>query len=137
MLNRELLKDELKRDEGLRLKPYRCTAGKLSIGVGRNLDDVGISETEALVLLDHDIEKVIAQLNYHLAWWHKLSEPRQRVLINMTFNMGIGTVLTFKKTLALIETGKYPESAKAMLQSRWAKQVGERANRLAKIMELG
>jgi len=137
MLNRQLMKDELIRDEGLKLKPYRCTAGKLTIGVGRNLDDVGISAGEAMALLDHDIERVIIQLNYHFPWWSELSDARQRVLLNMAFNLGIEGLIKFRNTLALIQDGKYRDAAKAMLDSRWATQVGNRARRLAKMMEEG
>jgi len=133
----DILKDELIRDEGLKLKPYRCTAGKLTIGVGRNLDDVGISASEASMLLEHDINRVITQLNLHLPWWANLTEARQRVLVNMTFNLGIVGLLKFKNTLALIQAGKYQDAAKAMLQSKWASQVGERARRLAKMMGEG
>ena len=137
MLNKQLMKDELIRDEGLKLKPYRCTAGKITIGVGRNLDDVGISAGEAMALLDHDIERVIIQLNYHFPWWSELSDARQRVLLNMAFNLGIEGLIKFRNTLALIQDGKYRDAAKAMLDSRWATQVGNRARRLAKMMEEG
>lgn len=136
-MNIDLLKEELKRDEGLRLKPYRCTAGKLTIGVGRNLDDVGISQSEADMLLEHDLEKVIAQLSYRLPWWANVSEKRQHVLINMAFNLGIDGLLKFKNTLALIQAGKYQEASVAMLDSRWANQVGNRAKRLAEEMRQG
>jgi lysozyme len=136
-MNTDLLKDELVKDEGLKLKPYRCTAGKLTIGVGRNLDDVGISASEAMLLLEHDINRVIAKLSYHLPWWSSLSENRQRVLANMAFNLGIDGLLKFKNTLSYIQNGKYREAAKAMLESKWAKQVGERAVRLSKMMEAG
>jgi lysozyme len=136
-MNTGLLKDELVRDEGLKLKPYRCTAGKLTIGVGRNLDDVGISASEAMLLLEHDINRVIAKLSYHLPWWSSLSENRQRVLANMAFNLGVDGLLKFKNTLSYIQNGNYSEAAKAMLESKWAKQVGERAVRLSKMMEAG
>jgi lysozyme len=136
-MNIDLLKEELKRDEGVRLKPYRCTAGKLTIGVGRNLDDVGISQSEADMMLEHDVNKVITQLNYRLPWWCNVSEKRQHVLINMAFNLGIEGLLKFKNTLALIQAGKYQEASVAMLDSRWAKQVGNRAKRLAEEMRQG
>jgi lysozyme len=136
-MNTDLLKDELVKDEGLKLKPYRCTAGKLTIGVGRNLDDVGISASEAMLLLEHDINRVIAKLSYHLPWWSSLTDNRQRVLANMAFNLGIDGLLKFKNTLSYIQNGNYSEAAKAMLESKWAKQVGERAVRLSKMMEAG
>ena len=136
-MNINTLSDELPRDEGLRLKTYRCTAGKLTIGIGRNLDDVGISESEARVLLANDIAKVSAQMDKALPWWKSLSEPRQRVLANMAFNLGIAGLLGFKNTLGMIERGEYAKAADAMLASKWAKQVGARATRLSDMMRKG
>mgnify|MGYP006208816685 CR=1 FL=1 len=75
------------RDEGLRLKPYRCTADKLSLGYGRNLDDVGISEDEAEYLLANDIRRVVAELYNALPWFSALPELWQRALANMAFQM--------------------------------------------------
>ncbi|MBB3693051.1 glycoside hydrolase family protein [Sphingomonas sp. BK580] len=160
-LNREVLRAELTRDEGEKLRVYRCTAGKLSIGVGRNLDDVGITkaETEALkitkasciakgitkaqsqALLDNDIDRSIKDLDRVLPWWRKLDPVRQRVLVNMCFNMGIGNggngLTSFRNTLRYIQEGHYGDAADNMLASRWAKQVGNRATRLAELMRLG
>ncbi len=133
----ESLRNQLIRHEGLRLKPYRCSAGKLSIGVGRNLDDNGISKQEAFCLLDNDIASSTAGLLQALPWVKDLDEARRNVLINMTFNMGITTLLTFKNTLSLIKGGRYEEAAKNMLLSKWAMQVGSRAVELARIMEEG
>lgn len=118
-------------DEGLRLKPYRCTAGRLSIGVGRNLDDRGITEAEALVLLQNDINDFWGQLVVALPWVMTAPEPVQEALLNMCFNLGLGGLLTFKQTLALIQAENYAEAAAAMLASKWAGQVSARAQRLA------
>jgi lysozyme len=143
-MNADLLLRELVRDEALRTKPYRCTAGKLTIGVGRNLDDVGITEDEAFYLARNDIAKVAAQLTAALPWWKDLDETRQRVLANMAFNLGTAGLLGFRNTLELVRTGKYLEASQAMLASRWAKQVGigteakpGRALRLALMMRDG
>jgi lysozyme len=136
-MNADLLIRELVRDEDLRTKPYRCTAGKLTIGIGRNLDDVGISTDEAYFLARNDVVKVVAELGRELPWWKDLDETRQRVLANMAFNLGIHGLLGFKNTLALIQAGKYLEAAQAMLSSKWAKQVGPRAERLALMMRDG
>ncbi|KAG0310255.1 hypothetical protein BGZ97_012685, partial [Linnemannia gamsii] len=81
------LLSELSRDEGRRLKPYRDTVGKLTIGVGRNLTDVGISESECDMLLENDIARIRAWLDLKLPWWRDMDKVRQRVLINMTFNL--------------------------------------------------
>jgi lysozyme len=131
------LKEELIRDEGMKLKVYKCSAGKNTIGIGRNLDDVGISASEATYLLQHDIDRVIAELNLRLPWWATQSENRQRVICNMAFNLGIDGLLKFKNTLALMQAGKYEDAAREMLNSRWANQVGSRAKRLAKMMAEG
>lgn len=136
-MNIQILEQALVRDEGLRTRPYRCTAGKLTIGVGRNLDDVGITPAEAMALLRNDINVVTVALDARLPWWRTLDEARQHVIINMAFNMGIATLLTFKNTLALIQAGKFEDAAAAMLQSKWARQVGPRARRLAAQMKEG
>jgi lysozyme len=128
---------ELKRDEGVRLKPYTDTVGKLTIGVGRNLTDVGISDDECTALLQNDIAKVLAQLDRSLPWWRKLDPVRQRVLVNMAFNMGMTGLLTFKNTLAAVQSGSYAAAAAGMLASKWATQVGARAERLADMMRTG
>ena len=136
-MNLTALKEELIRDEGLRLKPYRDTVGKLTIGVGRNLDDVGITKDEAMHLLECDIRRVKDDLDHALSWWRGLDDVRQRVLVNMAFNLGITRLLGFKNTLAAIRAGNYVDAAKGMLDSKWAAQVGERATRLAAMMVEG
>lgn len=140
-MNKDALTNQLIVDEDLRLKPYRCTAGKLSIGVGRNLDDVGISKAEAMMMLVTDIAKVESQLDATLPWWRNMSDSRQQVLANMCFNMGIGNstkgLLSFRNTLSAMQAGDYKRAVKGMLDSQWAKQVGDRAKRLADMMEKG
>lgn len=155
--DRAKLRIELERDEGLLLRVYRCTAGKLTIGIGRNLDDVGIrvSETKALgidkasviakgltrdqafFLLDSDIDVAEQQLDRRLPWWRMLSDARQRVLLNMAFNLGIAGLLGFRNTLAFIKGGSFSAAAVGMRASLWARQVGKRAERLAQMMVAG
>jgi lysozyme len=130
-MNRQRVAEQLLVDEGLRLKPYRCTAGRLSIGVGRNLEDRGIGESEALLLLDNDIKDFWEQLRGRLPWLEKAPERVQEAVVNMAFNLGVNGLLGFKETLALMQTEKYDEAARAMLASKWARQVGKRAERLA------
>lgn len=132
-----LLFQELERDEGLRLKPYRDTVGKLTIGIGRNLDDVGISAEEARYLLGNDVARSAADLDRHLPFWRDLGPVRQRVLANMAFNMGIRRLLTFKYTLLMVEHGDWEKASQGMLSSLWARQVGPRAVRLAEMMRTG
>lgn len=124
-------------NEGLRLKPYKDTVGKLTIGIGRNLDDVGISKDEALRLLDTDIQSAEKELQKHFDWYSDLDEIRKIVLLDMCFNMGIGKLIGFKRTLGLIREHKYKEAAVAMLQSEWALEVGNRAHKNALMMETG
>lgn len=119
--------------EGLRLKPYRDTVGKLTIGVGRNLDDVGISREEALMLLANDIAERRIGLRNALPWFEKLSETRQDVLINMSF-MGLSKLLKFKKMLGYCAQGNYEQAAVQMGNSKWARQVKGRATELIEIM---
>jgi lysozyme len=137
----DALRQQLIHDEGLRLKAYRDTVGKLTIGVGRNLDDKGISEAEAAVLLENDIDEHVALLDAKLPWWRKLDEARQNALANMCFNMGVGQedpphgLLGFKNSLALLERGEYEKAAANLAMSKWAKQVGPRATRIIAVIK--
>lgn len=136
-MNRTALMQQLITDEALKLKPYKCTANKLTIGVGRNLDDRGITKEEAMYLLNNDIDLVCDQLDKYIPWWRDLSDVRQQVLANMAFNLGIKGLLGFKNTLAKIKAGDYAGAADNMLASLWARQVGNRAKRLAELMKKG
>ncbi|MDA7496026.1 glycoside hydrolase family protein [bacterium] len=119
--------EQLKRHEGLKLKPYKCTADKLTIGVGRNLEDVGISEEEAEMLLQNDIQRATVQIQTEFPWTEQLDEVRFAALINFTFNVGIGTVGKFVNAMGQLRDGNYDMAANEFLNSRWAKQVGQRA----------
>ncbi len=132
------IKEQLVRHEGLRLKPYRCTAGKLTIGIGRNLDDCGISQSEAYVMLINDIMNCEKQLQQKIPdIYNSLDEVRKSVLLNMCFNLGINGLLGFKNTLAFVKAGDWERAANNMLVSRWAKQVGRRAIELSELMRKG
>lgn len=131
------LTEMLVEHEGLRLKPYRCTAGKLTIGVGRNLDDRGITPDEALYLLRNDIEISRKELSASFPWFDGLDSVRQSVLIDMCVNLGLARLKGFRNTLALIGVGKYEAAAVEMLDSKWAQQVGRRAQRLSGMMATG
>lgn len=126
----------IKLHEGLRLNPYKDTVGKWTIGYGRNLSDRGITAQEAEYLLVQDLNDVMFWMN-KLGAYAGLNKPRKAVLVDMCFNLGITKLLQFKDTLAAIKSGDYELAAKMMLQSRWAKQVGPRAVRLAKMMQTG
>jgi lysozyme len=131
------LKEQLIVDEGAILKPYRCTAGKLTIGVGRNLEDKGITKDEALYLLNNDIKEVFAQLDKYFPWWTTLTPARQKALANFVFNVGIGTALTFKNTMNALAKGDWEGAAKGFENSKWYGQVGNRAKRIVETIRKG
>lgn len=133
----DTLKDQLKRHERFRSKPYRCTAGKLTIGYGRNLDDNGISRQEAEYMLDNDVLRIITDLKLEIPWFYLLDEVRQEVLINMAYNLGTEGLLKWKNTLEDIRIGSFDKAADRMELSLWAGQVGNRAKELADQMRTG
>lgn len=126
--------DQIARHEGLRLKPYRCSAGKMTIGYGRNLEDTGITEPEARILLVNDIARAQQAIHSRLPWSLGLPQPAQDVLCNMAFNLGVDGLLQFKQFLAALQSRDYPTAADEMLNSQWATQVGSRATELARII---
>jgi len=134
------LVDQLKRDEGLRLKAYRCTAGVLTIGYGhtgdvKESDEITAHQAEVILLVDIDKHK--KELDAKLPWAHILDDARYGVLLNMAFNLGIPGLLKFKNTLKNVELGKYSDAGAGMMDSLWAKQVGNRAKRLSMQMITG
>jgi len=131
------LEDQLRRDEGERLKIYQDTMGKWTIGIGRNLSDVGISPNEAALMLANDIKAATVALESQFPWTVGLEPIRKAVLLNMTFNMGIAGLAEFRQFLSKVQAGDYAGASQDMLQSLWAKQVGPRAQRLAIQMESG
>lgn len=135
--DRQTLTADLLLDEGLRLKPYTDTEGCLSIGVGRNLTDVGISRQEAMTLLDNDIDAAWLALSKQFTWFNALDPMRQRVLLNMCFNLGLRGLLKFPLMLEAVQIGNYHDAATEMRNSAWAREVGDRAVRLSRMMETG
>jgi len=135
-MDRQLLRSQLERHEGLRLKVYQDTVGKATIGYGRNLDDVGITRVEADLLLASDIEKVERQLQT-IDEYLALDPVRQTVIANMAFNLGFYGLMQFKRMWAAIGREDYMEASKQMLSSKWARQVGTRAVELSEIMRAG
>jgi len=130
-------REQLLLHEGIRLKPYKDTVGKVTIGIGRNLTDKGITKVEALILLDTDIQETTADCKRYIECFDRLDDVRQRVLLDMAFNMGIHGLLGFRTTLAHVAAGRYDAAADSMLLSKWADQVGRRAHRLAAWMRSG
>lgn len=131
------LLDQIKYHEGLRLKPYKCTAGKWTIGYGRNIEDRGITKYEAELLLSHDVAEITKQLSSAFEFWRLLDEPRRAVLINMAFNMGVNGLLKFKKTLGYVKLRMYKDASIEMLDSKWARELKTRSLELSEQMETG
>lgn len=126
-MNHTRLSKQLLYHEGIRLKPYRCSADKLTIGIGRNIEDVGISEEEAFYLLANDIKKVVEQCQRNFKWFDGLSDLRKEAIVNLVFNMGFSKFLQFKKTIKHIENEEFELAGAELLNSRYAQQVGQRA----------
>lgn len=122
---------QLIRDEGVRLKPYLDTVGKTTIGCGRNLSDIGINDREARFLLANDIQHAQDSLSQAFPWTDALDEVRRGALTNMAFNLGLTGLSGFKSMLSHLQAGEYDAAAEAMTDSKWAEQVGARAQRLA------
>lgn len=161
---RHTIEDQLILHEGLRLEIYKCPAGKWTIGVGRNLEDVGLSRLEmewlfgrsdfsrsevinklktrrltreeAVYLLENDI--AVSKLD--LAWfpWFKSLDPvRQKVMIDLRFNIGPNSLRGFTKMLAAMAQGDYNKAADEMVDSKWYHEVGTRSKRLVAMMRTG
>ena len=132
--------------EGMRLLPYKCTAGKWTWGVGRNFENNpltskeqlfllnnGITEKTAMYLLQNDIKRVEAELKVLVPSFLFQSHARQMVLIDMCFQLGVWRFGQFKKMLAAIEDDDHAEVAIQMKDSRWARQVPNRAHELCEM----
>ena len=130
------IEEQLLLHEGLRLKPYRCPAGFITIGVGRNLETKGLSEEEALFLLRNDIAEVTEKLE-RLGWFVALDPVRQKVIVDMAFNLGVAGLLSFKRMIQALNCYDYDTAADEMINSKWYRQVGERSKRLVKMMRTG
>lgn len=125
------------RHEGMKLKAYTCPAGKITIGVGRNLEDVGITKEEALDLLMNDVRRCEKEAVSAFPWYVDLDSVRKDVIISMVFNLGLTRLLTFRKMIKAMEEKNYEEASVEALDSLWAKQVGKRAHELSEMMRLG
>jgi lysozyme len=136
--DRASLVAQLKKHEAVKLKPYVDSVGKLTIGVGRNLDDVGITSAEADFLLQGDIDRVVrGLLARYPIWFGDLDPVRQAVLVNMAFNLGLAGLAGFTTMLAAVAAHQFDLASRAMLNSKWAAQVGGRAIELADQMSSG
>jgi lysozyme len=141
-MNIERVTKRLVREEGTKKKNgrhvlYKDSVGIWTIGFGRNVQERGISDSEAYFMLANDIQDHQEELQHALPWIADLDEVRQEVLLDLAFNMGVPTLLTFKSTLGFIRDGRYAEARIALLKSKYAGQVGDRAIALADALETG
>ena len=137
------LLNQLRRHEGLRLKPYHCSENFLSLGYGRNLETNGISEAEAEFMLMNDLLACESELKDE-GWYNQLDETRRAVVLNMAFNLGKPKLMQFKKFIGALSDDDYETASKEMVTgsdgvspSKWASQVGKRAYELADQMRTG
>jgi len=156
--NREDLVNKLIKHEGLRLQVYKDTLGIDTIGIGRNLEDRGITEEEldwmdipsvdtvyehgiteadAMYLAQNDVQIVEQELLRAHPCVENLDAVRQLVLIDMAFNLGVPRLCKFKKMWAAVHAKQFDVAAKEMLDSRWATQVKSRSTKLAHAMHHG
>lgn len=131
------LRQTITKHEGIELMPYRCTSDKLTIGVGRNIEDRGISHETAMQMLDEDIDICINELQQTVSYWNDLPSRVKEGLINLCFNMGISRLMAFKKTFGFLREGMYDKAADELLESRYANQVGQRAIDVANMIRDG
>ena len=123
-------------DEGVRRKPYKDTVGKLTIGVGRNLDDVPLTNATIYQMLDEDITKAIeaACKIFTQPVFDSWSEARQHAIVNMIFNLGETRFRLFFNMIGAIKLNNWSEAAEHALASKWAKQVGSRSQRIVALL---
>ena len=134
------LTEMLTAHEGSKSHAYKCTAGKITVGVGRNIDPeggLGLSEEEITYLLSNDIERVEEELSKSLPWLLELDCVRIDALVDMCFNLGLPRFLKFVKALDALEAGDYEMSADEFMDSRWATQVGYRAYEVTEMIRTG
>ena len=137
MIKPEDLIGLIKRHEGVRAFPYIDTVGKITIGVGHNLTDNGITNAVINTILAEDINIAKSELDKIYPDWCDLSDNRKMVVVSMMFNMGSPRYLTFKRFWKALKAGQYDLAAEEMEDSKWRRQVGNRALELSKMMRTG
>ena len=133
----DILKANLEVEEGRRSKPYLDTAGKLSIGIGRNLTDNGLRDDEIDYLFANDVHDAELDARALFPSFDSLTDTRKAVLVDMAFNMGRTTLATFAMFRRQVDLEDYDGAADDMLRSKWATQVGPRALKLSALMRKG
>lgn len=131
----EKLIAQLEEHEGVRTHPYLDSVGKLTIGVGRNLEK-GLHPNEIRLLLLNDIREAMCDVE-GFTWFDDLNEVRQRAMVDMMFNLGRSRFMGFRKMIVALNKHDYEDAALEMLDSKWAKQTGRRARKLAEMIRTG
>lgn len=134
--SQERLEKLIVKNEGLRHKAYQDTKGIWTIGVGRNIQEVGISEEEAYFLLRNDIKRCYDEAK-QFSWFEYLETPRQHVIIDMLFNLGLTRFKKFTRMISALETADFTRASAEMMDSKWSRDVGSRADRNAYVMLYG
>jgi lysozyme len=130
------VEDYIKRNEGLRLKPYKCSAGKLTIGYGRNIEDNGISLDEAEFLLSSDIRSVTEEIRRLIPDFDSLELPQKTALIDMGYNLGVTRLSLFKLMLKAVNARDFKTAAMEMLDSNYANQLPNRSSKNAELIQI-
>ena len=123
--------------EGCVLNAYEDSVGVVSVGVGRNLDSLGISMDEAMFMLANDIDRCRKELSGAFSWFDKLDQVRQEVMIMLCFNLGLTRFRKFRLALGYMSCSDYENAAREFLRSKWSKQVGQRSEVLADMIVTG
>lgn len=127
----------IKRHEGVKKYVYEDSLGIKTIGVGRNLESMGLTSKEIDFLLMNDLERVITELESNFDWFSDLDNARRDAMIDICFNLGMTRLLTFKKALAAMANEDYAKASFEFMDSRWSEQVGSRAVELCDMIESG
>ena len=139
-MNNDKLIEMLKVHEGVETHAYKCSASKITIGVGRNIDPeggIGLSEDEIDYLLQNDIDRIITELDFEYGWFSDLNEARQDAMIDISFNLGQTRLRKFQKALTAMAQSNWNTAADEFMDSKWSKQVGNRAKELTEIIRTG
>ena len=128
------LRTLLRKHEGYKEKIYTCSAGKITIGVGHNLTDLGLDPDVIELQFAHDIESAINTCKSLFDTWHNLPDMVQVVLADMAFNLGFHRLSKFRRMIKAVNANDFQTASIEMLDSKWANQVGDRANELSEIM---
>jgi len=134
------LTEMLRRHEGSKKFAYRCTEKKLTIGVGRNIDEsggIGLSDDEIDYLLENDIDRCIKELGSAFNWFSDLNEARRDAMIDLVFNIGLTRLNGFKRALAAMAEANYDLAAAEFMDSKWASQVKDRAIEICAMIKTG